>query len=446
MSIVRPPFPDPAVHTDTDVGSRHMASASYEQIAAALMSGSSGAVGQFGEYRLRSVYQPIVSPALRRPIGYEALLRAETADGRTALPREVFAGDWTVEQTVFLDRACRALHARNFKIRAPENTWLFLNVNPRVVVDGRAYGSFFAGMLESTGMPPGRVVIEILESAIADEALLGDTVGYYKELGCLVAIDDFGAGQSNFDRIVRLEPDLVKIDRGLIVHARDNRLARRLLPNMVSMLHEAGCLVVLEGIEDYESVLLSLDTGADFLQGYFFGRPHDDPGTVPPPPDFGALSRQVQARHADARQEHERELAPYHAAFGRAAAAYAEGASLETAAAELIGRSRGLHAYVLDCFGLQLGGTWSGDGDLRFSPLHDTVGADWSRRPFFRSAVASPGEIQVTRPFLSSTSARLCITLSIALKRGGELQIFCFDLDWDLPQRSTAAVSGACPV
>lgn len=57
-------------------------------------------------------------------------------------------------------------------------------------------------MLARYDLPPHRVVIELIENEIADEAQFAEAMRYYPERGCLFAIDDFGAGQSNFDRIV----------------------------------------------------------------------------------------------------------------------------------------------------------------------------------------------------------------------------------------------------
>ena len=56
--------------------------------------------------------------------------------------------------------------------------------------------------------------------------------------------------------------------------------------------------------------------------------------------------------------------------------------------------------------------------EARFSPLADAQGANWLRRPYFRSAIAEPGRVQVTRPYLSINEAQPCVTLSVAVRIG----------------------------
>ena len=63
----------------------------------------------------------------------------------------------------------------------------------------------------------------------------------------MIAVDDFGAGHANIDRLWRLEPDIVKLDRSLLRDASQTRQARALYPRLVAMLQEIGALVVAEG-------------------------------------------------------------------------------------------------------------------------------------------------------------------------------------------------------
>src|SRR5262245_63098821 len=96
---------------------------------------------------------------------------------------------------------------------------------------------------------------------------------YYRELGCVIVLDDFGAGHSNFDRIWRLHPDVVKIDREMTRRVTVEPLARRMFNGIVSVLHEAGALVCVEGIETEDEALVATDANADLLQGRFFASP-----------------------------------------------------------------------------------------------------------------------------------------------------------------------------
>lgn len=91
--------------------------------------------------------------------------------------------------------------------------------------------------------------------------------------------------------------------------------------------------------------------------------------------------------------------------------------------------------YVLDGNGRQIGMSVPGKScrtwrDARYAPLQDSAGAIWARRHYFRRAMGNPGEIQVTRPYLSLTGAAICITLSVAVFNGDLPVVLCGDLDW----------------
>jgi EAL domain-containing protein (putative c-di-GMP-specific phosphodiesterase class I) len=394
----------------------------------------SRAVATFRDYRLDSAFQPIFGLAHHRPVGYEALLRATDTSGAAVSPLQVFASAETTEGIVHLDRTCRILHTQNYRPLAAPDRWLFLNINPRVVVEGSMYGPFFAELLTRSALRPPQVVVEILENEITDEGLLADAVSYYKDLGCLVAIDDFGAGHSNFDRILRLAPDMVKLDRGLMQHARHNPAARRMLPGLVTLLHEAGCLVVMEGIEDEAEALLAIEADADFAQGFFFARPAAaELLTHASASAFATLNDTARARLHDRAARHAAALQPCIDAFRQCAGNLAAGDEITAASAALFTAADVLRCYVLDGNGIQVGSnavapTADTTPQPRFAPLRETAGCDWSGRSYFRRAVSEPGTVQVTRPYFSVTDAAMNITLSMAIGRNGGLRVVCCDI------------------
>lgn len=241
-----------------------------------LMPTLSGEVAHYADMTLHSAFQTIISLNHAQPIGYEALVRATKPDGHCVSPIVLFDKVKDEADLVYLDRLCRALHLCNF-VKAQQQGLIFLNVNPVVSIRGRCFGSFFEEFLNQVGLSPDRVVIEILEGKVLDDSQLADSIAFYRERGCLVAIDDFGVGHSNFGRIWRIKPHIVKLDRSNLTFARSDKAARRGLPRLVDMLQDAGCQVVMEGIEDEFEAMLALESGADFAQGYYFGRPSSEP-------------------------------------------------------------------------------------------------------------------------------------------------------------------------
>lgn len=392
-----------------------------------------GIGAQLGQYLLSSAFQPIYSISHRRPVGYEGLLRARTLDGRDVLPLEAFrASAHDPTEAVRLDRVCRAMHLRNFPWQDITDSWLFLNVNPRVVSVGSRYGAFFQQLLESYGVAPERLVIEILENGITDPVLLTDTVAYFRDQGCLVAIDDFGAGHSNFDRVWQLGPDMVKLDRSLIARAARNPRVRRTLPSLVELIHESGSLVVVEGVETEDQALIAMDANADLVQGYLFARPETHIGAAA----AGCLESLCERLRNRACLEDDclkRGLDGYVADVGKAAELLRQGMSLPQACSALLEHPRVERCYLLDSAGRQIGQTLYPPGDavhqdVRFAPLSRGEGASWIRRPYFRRAIHEPGVVQTTRPYLSIAGASMCVTLSVAVSTAQGPQVLCCDL------------------
>lgn len=233
--------------------------------------------GVFGRYcglRLYSVFQAVFSSDTLRPVAYEALLRARDADNKVVPPEEAFKVPVTPEEAIYFDRLCRMVHALNFFNQSGAVSDLFLNVSGRHLLSvGGGHGRTFETLLKHCGLKPTQIVLEILESGVDDLPRLQDAVDAYRSRGFRVAIDDFGCQHSNFDRLWHLTPDIVKLDRSLIVQATGNKRARRILPKIVEIIHDLGARVVVEGVETLDQHILALDAGADLMQGFYYARP-----------------------------------------------------------------------------------------------------------------------------------------------------------------------------
>ncbi len=402
----------------------------------------------YRDYRIRSAFQPIFSFAHNRPVGFEGLARARNGAGETVAAGTLLSADNTPEGIIFLDRLLRTLHLANFSGPAFQEAWLFLNVSPRVVVDGRTYGSFFREVLRAYNVPPQRVVVEVTETETSDENALEDSTRYYRELGCLVAIDDFGAGHSNFNRIWRLRPDIIKLDRLMIAQAARDPAARRGLVGIAGLLHEIGALVLAEGIETEEEAVASLQAEVDLLQGYLLQRPF-----IGEAPSLESLERFNALRQALVRQTKNEEaefggaIRPYLETFERAAETLAGGTTLSNAVGELLMLNHVVRCYLLDESGSQKGDNLTSPyhatrRDLRHLPLISAKGANWMHRHYFRRALGNPQGTQISRPYLSLTDPQMCVTLSRLVERERDRVVLCCDLEYPVTPgpgtRSTA--------
>ncbi len=385
--------------------------------------------------RLHTALQPVISLAHGKPVGHEALLRA--VDGASAAVPTPDVLRMLEERlgAEALDAECRELHVGSF-VNSLLPGWLFLNVSPHVVADPRSVSATYGRFLTESALPAHRIVVEIIETSSYDEKGLAEAVARFRDLGCLVAIDDFGAGHSNFERIWRIRPDIVKLDRSMVEQASGDPVVRRILPGLVSLLHEAECLVVLEGIETEDQALAAMESDADFVQGYYFAEPSvrsHDFATIRKRLDMlGEKFRSQVAR----KTEHDRDsLDDYSSSFLSCAETLRAGKSLAYSASEFL-QMRGVErVYLLDESGVQIGtnvesGRSQRHGDPRFDPCADAMGANWFRRPYFRRAIRAPHTVQISRPYLSIRDAKTCVTLSIALVDESGCRVLCADVDW----------------
>ncbi len=343
--------------------------------------------------------------------------------------------DRDFSHTLTIDRLASSVHVHNFQ-HLKADGWLFLNMQTEVFLESVRDGNFLGQLLEETGLPPHRVVIEILEQGVLNEVQLGEAVQFFRKQGFLIALDDFGAGHSNFDRVWNLQPDIVKLDRSMTTQAGSNLRIRRMMPVMVSLLHEAGSLVLMEGIETASEALMAMDADADFVQGYYFAVPAE---SLPSAEKSRALFSQLWIDFREVTLPevsfHRREVSPYLNAIGYAASLVESGIPLAHAASGFLELAGAERCYLLDNQGRQIGESmvnprYIAVADRRFSPVANAQGANWSRRYYFRRALDHPGKVQVTRPYLSIAGANQCITVSIGSLVNGEMRVLCGDVSW----------------
>ena len=389
-----------------------------------------------------SAFQPILSASHARIVGYEALLRADDSSGTQLHPPEIFAHLETQLSQSRIHDACAQVHLANFALEEHPG-WLFLNVSPAAMGDRQGVIDDFGRLLRLSGIEPHRIVVEIIETKVHDERLLAEAVAGFRELGCLVAIDDFGAGESNFERIWRLRPDLVKIDRAMIAEAEESAIVRRILPGLVSLLHEAGCLVVVEGIETAKQALIALGSDVDFVQGYFFARPVAmGAGTGPIYPNSTQVREQfdglIQAlKHgADEREAIDLDFFQcFTSGFETCLAAMEDGIPFFDACSTFLAVAGVQRVYLLDELGYQVGTNAESNRGLevdpRLLPCADATGSNWYRRSYFQAAIKSPGKVHISRPYLSVRDAQSCVTMSIAFENREGVRVLCADLDHD---------------
>ncbi len=390
----------------------------------------------YDSFSLTSVFQPIFSIAHRRAVGYEGLLRANDINGKAVSPIEIMLKPNSQREHLELDRICRFLHAANFSHQPDNDAWLFLNLNSQCLVAERPDVGFMHDLMQKTKLPAGRIVIEILESEIDDRDYLLELIQHFRRLGCLIAIDDFGAGHSNFDRIWNLQPDIVKIDRSLVKKAGQSMKVERILTGIVSLIHEAGSLVIIEGVESEKEALVAISSNADMIQGFYFAKPQAD---LQQSVDFGEAMDELRQHHQNVRSQYNRKLQQhfrtFQLVFEKTVDAFRQGQAFDLCGSEIFEDERAVRTYLLDESGYQIGQSlyskkYTAKLDIRFAPLLSGDNANWSHRHYHFRALNNPNTTQISRPYLSVAGSHMCITVSQAVEMNNKLFVFCCDLDW----------------
>jgi EAL domain-containing protein (putative c-di-GMP-specific phosphodiesterase class I) len=150
-----------------------------------------------------------------------------------------------------------------------------VNVSPASTVDPDWWAGLGALLRAHTSVS-GRLIIEITETAAIQD--VDDARGFVtrvKDLGCRIAIDDFGAGHTSFRNLRKLGVDIVKIDGAFVQNIVKSSDDRAFVHTLVDLSRRLGLKTVAEWVQDEEAAQLLVDWGCDFLQGALIGLAND---------------------------------------------------------------------------------------------------------------------------------------------------------------------------
>ena len=136
------------------------------------------------------------------------------------------------------------------------------------------FGESVLAMLETAGLPPATLLLEVTESAILQDVDAAQSIiAQLRAAGVRTALDDFGTGYSSLARIGELPITGVKIDRAFVAGLGNDEKARAIFEAIAQIVRAHGLLLVAEGIEDERTLEEIIALGCDFVQGYHLCRP-----------------------------------------------------------------------------------------------------------------------------------------------------------------------------
>jgi EAL domain-containing protein (putative c-di-GMP-specific phosphodiesterase class I) len=199
----------------------------------------------------------------------ETLARQRDQKGHVISAGALFSRlDLSDSHLIALDRSVRSQALKQFK--SLTTGYLTLNISAAwidYVVDFNSLATI--EMLESLEIDKSRIVIEITESQGNLEKLF-KAVEIYRRHGLRIAIDDFGAGFSQLERVMAIQPDIIKLDMQLFQNAARGGVASDVVHLLSRLAKRSGCRIVCEGVETNDDFLFGLSCGAQFMQGYLF--------------------------------------------------------------------------------------------------------------------------------------------------------------------------------
>lgn len=244
---------------------------------------SGNLIDQLAEGRFTSYFHPIVEArAPHKVFAHEALLRGYTRDGTLQPPEPLFALAREAGLLLELDTAaCRT--AIRAAVRHAPNACVFINFSPAAVDDPQEHLTALQDAMAEAGLSRESVVFEVVEAdRLGDLTRLERILEGYRAAGFRFALDDLGAGWSSLNLVHRLLPDFIKLDRDLVHGVHKNKVKGAIAGKLLELCKELGIASIVEGVEDEGELQWVSEHGADYVQGFLFGRPSEVPPEFAP--------------------------------------------------------------------------------------------------------------------------------------------------------------------
>ena len=227
-----------------------------------------------GKLVLENAFQPIAEVSTGTVFGYESLLRGHERLGFSS-PLELLDEARTTGQLQALEQmmAARAL-AKFASLPDFAEATLFLNLDIRLINDGRNFLDKTIQHLRQAGIAPSSVCFELSErfdnTSVPE---FRELVTEMRKAGFKLAIDDFGVGHGEMKLLCDYPVDYLKIDRHFVAGVDGDPRRRHLVKSIVNIAHVLGIRVIAEGIETEGEFVACRECGVDLVQGWFIARP-----------------------------------------------------------------------------------------------------------------------------------------------------------------------------
>lgn len=238
------------------------------------------ATGIWGVFGIQSAFQPIFrfSEGKLAVTAFEGLARP-VRDGKPVSPTQFFRAIPQIDR-LEVETLTRTLHILNAGKYLDPATSLFVNFDPAVFNDKDIIDKVLRDMrltLREAGVDPARIVCEVTEHRVQSHEFLLEFVAALRNHGFRIAVDDYGAEDSDMARIRELKPEIVKFDARWIAKLMESAPGCNLLQTMVETFDKWGITSLFEGIEEHWQLDLAEKCGVRLIQGFVLARPEVAP-------------------------------------------------------------------------------------------------------------------------------------------------------------------------
>lgn len=221
-------------------------------------------------YKIVSYFQPIINNKTRIIEKYESLVRLVDEEGNVLSP---YAFLDISKKGSYYNKITHRVLENSFKILEHITTKISINLSSLDIEKEETREKLYF-LLEEYKDDASRIVFELLEDEVVrDFEVIKTFIKRVKKLGVMIAIDDFGAGYSNFERLLDFEPDILKIDGSIVKNIANDAYSRNIVETIVTFAKKQNIITIAEFVENEEIFNILYDLGVDYSQGYYFGEP-----------------------------------------------------------------------------------------------------------------------------------------------------------------------------
>ena len=220
------------------------------------------------DFDFTMAFQPIIDMEKQEIFGYEALVRGPNNESAASVLNKL-----NDENRYAFDQSCRV---KAIALAAKLNLQSILSINflPNAVYQPERCIRTSLAAAKEYGFPTQKIMFEFTEAEkITDGGHVKRVVEYYRELGFITAIDDFGAGYAGLGLLANFQTDLIKLDMDLIRHIHQDKTRQIIVTHTLNICRELNITCLAEGIETLDEMRWLKTAGISLMQGYLFAKP-----------------------------------------------------------------------------------------------------------------------------------------------------------------------------